>query len=124
MEGELDQDIDSAEEADAILTELADAIEREAGDLAVAIERLRDATEVDDEGNLELPDDVTLPFYEDQRELAFAIGLTVGAVLESKERAVKETPHRLENAEPAQQPDDAGDISQTVEQEQSVTVEA
>lgn len=114
MEGDLDTDIETPEEADEILTQLAGALTEVAGDLSVAIEKLRDATEVDEDGNVQVPDDLTLPFYEEDREIAFAIGLTVGAVLEAKERAA------ADDAE-----DDQAETAQTsVEQEQSVKVTA
>jgi hypothetical protein len=117
MEGGLDQGSGTHEAADGLLTEMAGALTEVAGDLCVAIEELRDATEVDEDGNVQLPEDMTLPFYEEDREIAFAIGLTVGAVLESKERAAKDSAED-------EQTETAQTVESSVEQEQSVTVTA
>lgn len=50
-----------------------------AGDLAAAIRTLVD--NVDDRG--EVPDDLVLPFYEEDRANAFMVGVSTGALLEA-----------------------------------------
>jgi hypothetical protein len=108
-------EFDSIEEVDETVEQLADLLREEQSDLAVAIDTILEATqEADDDAD---PDDVaenvTLPFYEDDREIAFTIGLTTGALLEAREYV---------------EDDDEDAQTETVavgaEQSQSVTVEA
>lgn len=109
----VEPDFDSVEEVDEMAEELADLLREEQPDLAVAIDNLLEAThEADEDAD---PDDVaesiTLPFYEEDREMAFTIGLTVGALLETREyieeddeEEEEEEEHRLAQAEPATPP--------------------
>ena len=89
------------------IREIAEATEQ--GDLAVAIDRLSEIEDVEYDALDE--DEITLPFYEEDRELAFVLGLAVGGVMQAND----ESGHRLENATPQQQSEDAGDIAETIE---------
>lgn len=80
-------EFDSVEEVDQTIEELVELLEQGPTDIAVATEAIHEATvEADDDAD---PDDVAenvaLPFYEEDREMAFTIGLTVGALLEARE---------------------------------------
>lgn len=101
----VEPDFDSVEEVEEMVEELADLLREEQADLAVAIDNLLEATrEADDAADPdEVAEDITLPFYEEEREMAFTIGLTVGALLETREY-VEDEDHRLADAEPVQQP--------------------
>ena len=74
----LEQDIETPEQANEILTELARDVAEPAGDISIAIERLRDPTEP-----------FVLPFYEEDRQRAFTIGMAVGAVLQERENVTE-----------------------------------
>jgi len=94
------------------LTELAQAADQ--NDLAVAMRDVHQAVDEnwpDDDAVSEATEDVVLPFHEEDRELAFTLGLTFGAWLEDQypEDGLEETEDTVES---------------TVEQSQSVTVEA
>lgn len=80
------------------LIEIAELTEQY--DIVCAIEKLRDAEQSDEDVDEE---EITLPFYEDDRELAFALGVASGAVLSELENSDEEDEHRLADAEPAQQ---------------------
>lgn len=67
---------------------LADVSEQaelfEQNDLAVSIDRLEEACErAESEADIDI-DGITLPFYEDDRALAFVMGLQAGAVMEKQ----------------------------------------
>lgn len=109
-----DTEFESIEEVDETVAELADLLRGEQSDIAVAIDTILEATqEADDAAD---PDDVaenvTLPFYEEDREVAFTVGLTVGALLEAREYVEDE------------QTEASQTVESNVEQSQSVTVEA
>lgn len=67
----------------ADIREMAEAAEQ--GDIAVAIDLLEEVEAAD--SNADLDDEIDLPFYEDDRELAFGLGLMVGGVLQASETA-------------------------------------
>jgi len=108
-------EFESIEEVDETVEQLADLLREDQSD--IAIDTILEATqEADDEAD---PDDVaadvTLPFYEDDREVAFTIGLTIGALLEAREYVEDDEDQQTETAQT---------VESSVEQSQSVTVEA
>jgi len=58
------------------------------GDIAAAIEAVEEANSKQIEGMDD--EDIDLPFYEEDREMAFTLGLTAGAVLEAEAREAEE----------------------------------
>lgn len=113
-----DAEFESVEEVDQTIEELVELLEQGPTDLAVAAEAIHEATvEADEDAD---PDDVAeqvaLPFYEEDREMAFTIGLTVGALLEAREY--------VGDDDEDEQTETAQTVESSVEQSQSVTVEA
>lgn len=90
---EFQTELGTAGEVNEALTELAEALEGEANDLSIAVERLRDETDPNEDG------EIKLPFYEEEREMVFSVGLAVGSFLESKERAIKDNSESEELSE-------------------------
>lgn len=117
---------ESVEEVDTALRRLQGMLADESGDLAVAVEQITDALQKEDD--LDDPEeavkDITLPFYEEERETAFLIGITVGGLAELREHLKEgEEP----NVDPSDLPDEGGqqvEAETTQTQSQSVTVEA
>jgi len=115
--GQKSAEFESIEEVDETVEQLADLLPEDQSDVAVAIDTILEATqEADGEAD---PDDVaadvTLPFDEDDRKVAFTIVLTTGALLEAREYVKDDEDQQTETAQT---------VESTVEQSQSVTVEA
>lgn len=110
-----DTEFESIEEVDETVAELADLLRGEQSDIAVAIDAILEATqEADDAADPdEVAENVTLPFYEEDREVAFTVGLTVGALLEAREYVEDDEDEQTETGATVEQ-----------SQEQSVTVTA
>jgi len=108
-------EFESIEEVDETIGQLVDLLREEKGDLAVATETILEATqEADDAADAdEVVENVTLPFYEEDREMAFTIGLTVGALLEAREYVEDDEDEQTE---------ESATVESNVEQSQSVTV--
>lgn len=109
-------EFESIEEVDETVQQLADLLREDQSDLAVAIDTILEATqEADDEADPDdVAEDVTLPFYEDDREVAFTIGLTTGALLEAREY--------VEGGDEGEQTETEQTVESSVEQSQSVSV--
>lgn len=111
----MSDEFESIEEVDETVEQLADLLREDQSDLAVAIDTILEATqEADDEADPDdVAEDVTLPFYEDDREVAFTIGLTTGALLEAREYVEDDEDEQTETGQT---------VESSVEQSQSVSV--
>lgn len=65
--------------------EMAEMVEH--NDIAFSIDRLKKFEAAESEADLDDTDEVDLPFYEEDRELAFVLGIMVGGVLQTTEKS-------------------------------------